>query len=266
MYPREVVNEALRLHAQGWTDRRVAESVGVSIWTVRHWRTGRRRGPRQESYREDRTTYCPLCAGAPLDENAYAYLLGLYLGDGHIVRARKGTYLLAIYCSAIYTDLVEECRSSVRAVFPVKPFTREKPGCTVVQAVSKHWPCIFPQHGPGPKHSRLIKLDAWQQEVVRAHPQQLIRGLFHSDGCRATNRVRRMVSGEWKYYEYPRYSFSNTSKDIHTILGDTLDQVGAKWKLVWVPTKAAHHQDTGTLSVAKRDSVALLDTFIGPKS
>ncbi|WP_017557902.1 helix-turn-helix domain-containing protein [Nocardiopsis baichengensis] len=265
MYPRKVVDEALRLHAQGWTDRQIANAVGVSIWTVRHWRTGRRRHPTTKA---GRTTYCPPCSGAELDKEAYAYLLGLYLGDGHIVRCRKGVFLLCIFCTAVYPDLIEECRTAMGRVFPVSPGlrTKEGVGMVIVRASSKHWPCIFPQHGPGHKHSRPIILQPWQAEIVQETPQPLIRGLFHSDGCRVANKVRRKVAGDWKHYAYPRYFFSNTSQDIHDILGSALDLVGAEWKLNWKKPSKEGYRDPGVLSVAKRDSVALLDTFIGPKS
>jgi hypothetical protein len=34
-----------------------------------------------------------------MDGAAYAYLLGLYLGDGHIARGARDVYALAITCS-----------------------------------------------------------------------------------------------------------------------------------------------------------------------
>jgi hypothetical protein len=33
-----------------------------------------------------------------MDESSYAYLLGLYLGDGHIVHGPRDVYVLAIAC------------------------------------------------------------------------------------------------------------------------------------------------------------------------
>jgi hypothetical protein len=47
---------------------------------------------------------------------------------------------------------------------------------------------LLPQHGAGTKHERSIKLAAWQLQITRTHPEQLIRGLIHSDGCRFVNR------------------------------------------------------------------------------
>src|SRR5205823_2139952 len=59
--------------------------------------------------------------------------------------------------------------------------------------------CLFPQYGPGPKHLRTIQLVDWQADLVREQPEQLLRGLIHSDGSRFMNRVR--VNGTT--YEYP---------------------------------------------------------------
>ena len=42
--------------------------------------------------------------------------------------------------------------------------------CWDVYSFSKHWPCLFPQHGPGKKHQRKIELVPWQQELVDRDP------------------------------------------------------------------------------------------------
>jgi hypothetical protein len=102
------------------------------------------------------------------------------------------------------------------------------------------------------KHTRPIVLEPWQQEIVDAHPRPLLRGLIHSDGCRAINRVT--VRG--REYAYPRYLFANESGDILRICGDALDRIGADWR----------HNRRNSVSVARGRSVALLDAFIGPKT
>jgi hypothetical protein len=120
-------------------------------------------------------------------------------------------------------------------------------GCTEVASFSKHWPCLFPQHGPGKKHERKIELTRWQQELVDLDPRPLVRGLLHSDGCRVLNRVNGTP--------YPRYHFTNVSADIRGIFGRACDQLGIEWR----------PNDPCSLSVARRGSVALLDEFVGPK-
>jgi hypothetical protein len=64
---------------------------------------------------------------------------------------------------------------------------------------------------------RIAPVD-WQREFTHPHPQALIRGLIHSDGCRVVNRFRtKLPSGRVAEYSYVRYFFSNHSKDIRDI-------------------------------------------------
>ena len=189
----------------------------------------------------------------------YAYLLGLYLGDGCINLLKpktKGVWKLRITCADAWPGVMEECKQAMLAVRPGNfPSTVQREGCADVVSYSKHWPCLFPQHGPGRKHERKIELEPWQQEIVNSHPGDLARGLFHSDGCRLINRVRRPVKGGDRWYEYPRYLFVNRSADIHRLCGDALDRLGVAWRFS-KPT---------TISVARREAVARLDEFVGPK-
>jgi hypothetical protein len=54
---------------------------------------------------------------------------------------------------------------------------------------------------------------------------------------------------------HPRYHFSNVSVDIRGIFGRACDQLGIEWR----------PNNRFSLSVARRESVALLDEFVGPK-
>jgi hypothetical protein len=121
----------------------------------------------------------------------------------------------------------------------------------VAVVYSNHLVCLFPQHGPGPKHRRAIELATWQTDLVREQPGQFLRGLIHSDGCRFTNRVR---AGD-KIYAYPRYNFTNASSDIRGLFAATCDQLGIEWR----------QMNARNISIARRDSVARLDRFVGPK-
>ena len=94
----------------------------------------------------------------------------------------------------------------------------------------KHWPCLFPQHGPGRKHERPIVLEPWQQRVVEAHPADFLRGLFHSDGSRVANWASRVVGGELRRYDYPRWQFTNSSADIRELCCAALDLVEVPWR------------------------------------
>lgn len=83
-----------------------------------------------------------------------------------------------------------------------------------------------------------------------AHPDQLLRGLVHSDGCRTINRIRHPQ----QTYAYVRYQFTNASADIRAIFCDAC-ALGVEWRRM-------KEQD---ISIARRASVAKLDAFIGPK-
>ncbi len=136
-----------------------------------------------------------------------------------------------------------------------RPFFVARDGCHEVTTLWKHWPCLFPQHGPGMKHTRTIVLEPWQRELDEADPRPLVRGLIHSDGWRGTNWTRRTVGGTTKKYLYPRYQFSNRSDDIRGIFTAALDLLGIAWR----------QSNPWTISVARREAGAALDTFVGPK-
>lgn len=182
-------------------------------------------------------------------EAPYAYLLGLYLGDGCLSMHRESMYRLRISLDLRYPTIIDECEAAMADVLPNRVGRVQAPGCVSVNSYSRHWVCLFPQHGAGLKHLRPIELAPWQRRVaIDAHPQLLLRGLIHSDGCRVMNRIK---GG----YAYPRYMFSNRSADIRDLFKEACLRVGV------------HARQSGRwqVSVARRNDVALLDTFIGPK-
>lgn len=248
--------QAVALMRQGVPNRIVAAQLNVPRGTVGWWRSEDRKA-RGELY--EPPSDCPRCTGRAFDRVAYAYLLGLYLGDGHIIAKRKQHHL-SVFCNATQTGLVAAAEDAMRKVMPLSSVSqRGKPGCVEVKSYSKHWTCMFPQHGPGKKHERRIVLEPWQREIVDAHPWEFIRGLIHSDGCRVVNWTTRLVGGERRRYEYPRYFFTNTSADIIRLFTDALDRVGVEWRTLNQSRAAV------TVSVARRASVALLDAHVGPK-
>jgi hypothetical protein len=248
MRSRAEIEQALALLAVGLSDLEVSRRTGVPRSTIRDWRNGGipQGGPGR------RAKACPICApgGQELAATEYAYLLGLYLGDGYVARLGR-TYSLRIFLDASYPQIVEECRNAVGAVRPENSVwvgRRKSCHCDVVLAYSNHWPCLFPQTGPGRKHERAIRLAPWQENLVSRDRQALVRGLIHSDGCRVVANDRGVLS--------IRYHFSNRSEDIKRIFCDSLDALGIDW------TRPCDRQ----IAIYKKASTALLDQFIGPKS
>jgi hypothetical protein len=199
---------------------------------------------------------CPICEVPELPQfhlpAAYVYLLGVYLGDGCVTTLKHGNATLRVYCDTAYPGIVESIAGAIEAVRGREPWLGlHGDNCRVLASYWRHWPCLFPQHGPGRKHTRPIRLAPWQRALIERDPRPMLRGLIETDGWRGLNRV--FVKGRW--YEYPRYQFSNRSDDIRGIFTWACDLIGVEWR----PWTRWH------ISVARRDSVALLDEFIGPK-
>jgi hypothetical protein len=179
---------------------------------------------------------------------AYAYLLGLYLGDGMLSMGRGHVWRLRISLDAKYPQIVAQAQRAMAEVSERRVGAVARPGCLEVWGYWKHWHCLFPQHGHGPKHERPIRLESWQRILVVAHPGDFIAGLIHSDGCRVLNRVQRGV--------YPRYFFSNLSAEIRAMFIWACTLVG-------VESRPAGPRN---IAVSRRASVAILDRLVGPKS
>ncbi|HEX3004860.1 MAG TPA: helix-turn-helix domain-containing protein [Angustibacter sp.] len=250
MHPPSTRAAALAMLRSGRSLNRTSREVGVSRSTLRVWlRHDGAYAPRVKA----RAT-CP--RDGDLDEVAYAHLLGLYLGDGCLSAHARSVFALRVACDSRYIDLLDECEASMRAVVANSVSRNPAEGCVHVTSYSKHWPCLFPQHGPGRKHERPIVLEAWQRDIVERHPGRFLRGLFHSDGCRVLNHVSREVAGERRHYAYPRYFFSNRSEDILALCEWGLDLLGV----------AHRRSNRWNVSVARREAVARLDEVVGPKS
>jgi hypothetical protein len=241
---------------QGLSQAEAARRSGIPRPTLRYWiqkglePTLDSRCQRSHHLGVGPAGHLPCEHAVRVPEEAYAYLLGLYLGDGCLSRTKKDVYRLRIALDLRYPGIIAECRAAMAAVLPNKVGVTNCPGCVQVNSYSKHWVCLFPQHAPGPKHLRPIILDPWQERIaVEGHPRLFLRGLIHSDGYRGMNRI---TAG----YVYPRYLFSNRSDEIRGLFVQACAAVGI----------VARPMGRWQVSVARRPDVAHLDTFIGPKT
>ncbi len=245
-----VFHEALRLIDSGQNARQVAMTLGVPWSTVSYWKAGHRQlsratlgGGSLYDERRCQPNECPWLP--PLDAAAYVYLLGLYLGDGTIQRVNR-TAQLRIFLDDHYPAIQDECAAAIVRSTGASVSRFQGNGCTIILSYSLHWRCLFPQHGPGRKHTRKIELANWQQLLVDECPGRLLRGLIHSDGC----RDRNIVKGR----EYPRYSFTNRSDDIHAIFRAAAAHMGLHYTVRPFVT-----------SIARRRDVAVMDELVGAK-
>ncbi len=248
VHPPHLRLQALQLHADGVSFSDIHRQLRLSRNTVACWlysRRGRATEPGLER--------CPFCARPPRpidDPAAYAYLLGQYLGDGHLLTTVR-VPLLTVACDLRYPGLIHEVTTAMEACGAKTVGYQERAGCISVRSSWRHWPCLLPQHGRGKKHDRVIRLHGWQRDIVATHSERFLRGLFHSDGSRFLNRVEQAG----KVYSYPRYMFVNESQDIMRLCQLSLDRLGISWRMA----------RPDSLSVARRDAVAELDRHVGPK-
>jgi hypothetical protein len=89
MHPTSMGELARRHLRDGVTVSESARLLAVARSTVRVWREDR----------PARATGCPRCDATALDTTAYSVLLGYYLGDGHLARARR-SFSLRVSCDA----------------------------------------------------------------------------------------------------------------------------------------------------------------------
>jgi hypothetical protein len=233
------------LFSDGLNDCAIARQTGIPRPTIQNWRRRPQIRPR--------LLYAPGCGSLhdflALPPAAYCYLLGLYLGDGCVSRCRR-VWRLRVTLDAKYPEIIDRCCAAIDVLMPGQSASIEPQpkGCVVVSLYSKHWPCLLPQHGPGKKHLRQIRLEPWQELPVKQATKDFIRGLIESDGCRVVANDRGVRS--------VRYHFSNRSEDILGLFTGALDELAIPW------TRSSRY----VIAVYRKAAVARLDEFVGPKS
>jgi hypothetical protein len=178
----------------------------------------------------------------------YAELLGLYLGDGHIVKTGR-TDRLRIFLDTRYPGIVTDARALLQRTFPERSvgwMLSRKGTTTILSLYCTHLSCVFPQHGPGRKHSRPILLEAWQRTILERSPWPFLRGCIRSDGCVFMNRTGR--------YSYLSYDFKNRSTDILGLFTDACELVGVEYR------RYSEH-----VRIYRRPSVKLMLEHVGIK-
>ena len=253
MHSRATVAQALALRQEGVGARRIAKRMGLPVETIRDWLAGRVPKRSRNDTGERVPPPCERCGHDSHDFAAlgdvYVYLLGLYLGDGHISAIHRGVYRLRISLDTRYPGIIASAAEAMADIRGGKVHIQPQKGNWVVgSAYWKWWPCLFPQHGPGKKHARPIVLADWQLELVNYWPEQLLRGLIQSDGYRFQNTGRN----NWIC---PRYGFSQASNDILRLFCYACDRMEIHWT----------RSGTRTIYVSRKADVALLDRFVGPK-
>jgi hypothetical protein len=103
MRPKAEIERVKDLVAQGLNNCEIVRATGIPLTTVYRWRLN----PHVGSARPGQAT-CPICQGGHLPKADYAYLLGLFLGDGHVAKCPKGVFRLDVGLDSKYPGIIDE--------------------------------------------------------------------------------------------------------------------------------------------------------------
>lgn len=239
----------------------VAAAVGAPWHQVMYWNMNRARVAKLVAATDLKSVVLGRTGSSPVPRtNEYAYLLGMYLGDGYVSRQGKYTWRIRFSCDKKYPGIVAALVATIESIGCKGHVAGQSTRNSVdVFAYSNSIPSLFPQHGPGKKHARNITLEPWQLGIVQDHPQSFLRGLYHADGSRYIHRQ----GGR----EYVKYNFTNRSKQIIDLFCDACALCGITYRINSRPFKAMDGSaSTGwTVTIGKRSEVLKCESVLGVK-
>lgn len=177
-------------------------------------------------------------------------MLGLYLGDGHLVTKAR-VPVLRISCTASWPGLTAQCETAMLAVAAKSVHRVQQTGCVNVQSYSNHWPCLLPQHGPGRKHERRIYLADWQQPIIDANSDSFLAWTI---SVRWLPRYQQGTTRGGKLFLSEIHLLERVG-DIMRLCKASLDRLAIGWRVC----------RRTMLSVARMEDVAALDHHVGTK-
>lgn len=188
------------------------------------------------------------------DAYSFSHLLGLVAAGGSFDVAGQR---LVLRFGAAAPFVVSGAVASLVLTAPGRPvrWARTRDGADVLSCAWDGWaqllPCALlgavrpcPGCALGPAHRALVERE----------PHAFVRGLLELGGARVVNRtVREATDGSPLAYAYPRYLFTSGDEVARASLCSGCERIGVRWT----------QSRPRTISVAERESVALLDSFVG---
>lgn len=200
------------------------------------------------------------------EKKAYAKLLGLYLGDGHIIQdkrpGKENIYRFRIFLDNKYPLVQNEAAQCLETLFKnnkvniVDNSNYNTPSnMSVVMIYSSHLLELFPQHGKGLKHDRKIQLLEWQEKIVDEYPLDFLWGLVASDGTYCLTK-------QYKNRLYPIYCFSNQSEDIRELFVGCLEKFAIPYRR---NGSKDHNGKPKLITIGRPPYVQTLEKYVGNK-
>lgn len=182
----------------------------------------------------------------------YSYILGCYLGDGHISQLAR-TQRLRIFSGTAHPSIIKDQVKALNVLFDNVVNNKKSNTCNmeVITVHNAQLDIYFPQHSLGKKHDRDVSLKSWQQDIVDKEPECFVKGLIDTDGCLYDNGRYVKDDGEKTYL--PSYQFTNKSKDILKMYTDVLDKLDIRHTYV--------SKKCGSVNIFTRDRVNVKKLF-----
>jgi hypothetical protein len=210
----EEVNNIIALYNSGYTQNEIFKTLGIDRGTIRQIIND------PDGYLSKSTKEFSL---SDIDKKSYAFLLGIYLGDGCISKTHKdNVYKLRILCDNRYINILNEISKSISIILPDNKVSINRHGsdnCSEIYVYSKNLIQLFPQHDTGKKHERQIILEDWQKEIIDEYNLDFFKGLMYSDGS-------FYFSGK-----YERANFTNKSIDIINLCSESMKKLNINHKI-----------------------------------
>ena len=208
------VREIVRLHKDGISQNKIHKILGFDRTTIRQILKD------PEDYIKKSIPEFNL---DNIDRQSYAFILGVYLGDGCISKTHKPNVLrLRIALDVKYKKLNEEVISELKILFPNNKISYnvvgETNGC-IISLYSTNLLTLFPQHDTGKKHERPIILEDWQREIIDEYNVEFLKGLIYTDGS-------FYYSGKYEYC-----NFTNKSMDIMNLCSESMKKLNINHKI-----------------------------------
>ena len=256
--PQDQVDAVREWHTFGLNNCQISRELNIPRGTLRGWLYPRQPEQQVVAAADARRAarVCQRCNGTESTLSVdYVYLLGLYLGDGCISGHRKrgvvapdlsrpaiswpdrrvrtrdvGSDAVTRECAAV--DRMRRDRGFLETLDSPFPATRRRPKMVASD-----------RHG-----ALAAKIDRRLSGTADPRPDSL--GRMSSD-----KHGERHGACKQRRYSCPRYMFTNMSDSIRFLFVEACERLNVRW----MQTNAR------TIAVSRRDDVARLDTFIGPK-
>lgn len=269
-------NKIIELYKEGYNQSEISRTLRIPRATVRDIIKifKQYNSPFKPNVSKEKTSAIINDLQNPTNEDKYiyqnyVYLLGVYLGDGSLIKIKnkKDLYRLRVTCDAKYPNLIQEIKTAIEIILPdntvgsIKRYWKGKLSCIDVSCWSKFFIHLFPSYQQGRKHTYKIVLKPWQEILVNRYPKLFLRGLIQTDGCRY-----KQTNTKENYY----YNFTQKSDDIKNMFLYFCNKLNIKYTctLHKSGSKNIKGEDNTAwvITIRNKHSVLFMDTFIGPKN